>query len=137
MAGMTRRTELQGAQTGAAYRTPLSWASAALAVSALGLAGSLWLSLALKLKACPLCFYQRTFVMGVFAVLSVGLLVDRTRSGLPMQFLCTVHQAALPRWWRRWTQSCFNTGLDQPFPSQRAQGRHVNRQSVLGNQARL
>jgi disulfide bond formation protein DsbB len=26
------------------------------------------------LKACPLCFYQRTFVMGVVGVLAVGLL---------------------------------------------------------------
>jgi hypothetical protein len=26
------------------------------------------------LKACPLCFYQRTFVMGVVAVLGVGIL---------------------------------------------------------------
>ena len=33
------------------------------------------------LKACPLCFYQRTFVMAVFAVLGVGLATDRRRSG--------------------------------------------------------
>ncbi len=26
------------------------------------------------LKACPLCFYQRTFVMGVVGILAVGLL---------------------------------------------------------------
>lgn len=36
--------------------------------------GSLWLSVGMGLKACPLCFYQRTFVMGVVALLGVGLL---------------------------------------------------------------
>jgi disulfide bond formation protein DsbB len=41
------------------------------------LAGSLWLSIGMGLKACPLCFYQRTFVMGVVAVLAIGLLTGR------------------------------------------------------------
>src|SRR5262245_66543427 len=45
-----------------------------LLVAVVALAGSLWLSVGMKLKACPLCFYQRTFVMGVVAVLLVGLL---------------------------------------------------------------
>jgi hypothetical protein len=31
----------------------------------------------MKLKACPLCFYQRTFVMGVVAVLATGLLTGQ------------------------------------------------------------
>jgi len=43
-------------------------------VAAAALAGSLILSLGLGLKACPLCFYQRTFVMSLVAVLGVGLL---------------------------------------------------------------
>src|SRR5262249_13256292 len=34
------------------------------------------------LKACPLCFYQRTFVMGVVAVLGVGLLTGRQHRGV-------------------------------------------------------
>jgi disulfide bond formation protein DsbB len=34
------------------------------------------------LKACPLCFYQRTFVMGVVAVLAVGLLAGRRHWGV-------------------------------------------------------
>jgi disulfide bond formation protein DsbB len=51
-----------------------SWTWAALTVAAAGLAGSLFLSLGMALKACPLCFYQRAFVMSVFAVLGVGLL---------------------------------------------------------------
>lgn len=36
-------------------------------------AGSLYLSLGLGLKACPLCFYQRTFAFALVAVLLVGL----------------------------------------------------------------
>jgi formate hydrogenlyase subunit 3/multisubunit Na+/H+ antiporter MnhD subunit len=35
------------------------------------------LSIGLKLKACPLCFYQRTFVMAVVAILGTGLLTGR------------------------------------------------------------
>jgi hypothetical protein len=31
----------------------------------------------MKLKACPLCFYQRAFVMGVVAVLGTGLLTGQ------------------------------------------------------------
>jgi disulfide bond formation protein DsbB len=44
------------------------------------LAGSLYLSLGMDLKACPLCFYQRTFVMGVVAVLCLGLLLPGVRT---------------------------------------------------------
>jgi len=52
------------------------------------LVGSIWLSVGLGLKACPLCFYQRTFVMGVTAVLGVGLLVgQRHRSVLNLLVL--------------------------------------------------
>jgi disulfide bond formation protein DsbB len=62
-------------------RTPASesrsaasvWTIAALLVALGGLAGSLYLSLGLGLRACPLCFYQRTFMMSVAAVLGVGL----------------------------------------------------------------
>lgn len=57
------------------------WIWAALAVALVALAGSLMLSMVLKLKACPLCLYQRTFVMGVVAVLGVGL-VARARPAL-------------------------------------------------------
>src|SRR5436190_1735483 len=49
----------------------LIWA--ALLVALAGLAGSLFLSLGMNLKACPLCFYQRTFAMSVVAVLGMGL----------------------------------------------------------------
>jgi disulfide bond formation protein DsbB len=50
---------------------------APLLVALVALAGSLWLSIGMKLKACPFCFYQRTFVMGVVAVLGVGLLTGQ------------------------------------------------------------
>src|ERR1700736_6488930 len=56
---------------------PLSLVWPALLVALLALAGSLWLSIGMKLKACPLCFYQRTFVMGVVAVLGIGLLTGQ------------------------------------------------------------
>ncbi len=51
--------------------SPLTWAS--LVVALVVVAGSLWLSIGMNLKACPLCFYQRTFAMSVAAVLGVGL----------------------------------------------------------------
>jgi disulfide bond formation protein DsbB len=50
------------------------WVWLALLVSAAALAGSLYLSLGMGLKACPLCFYQRTFAMSLLAVLAVGVL---------------------------------------------------------------
>ena len=62
------------------------WAFLALAVAAVGAAGSLYLSIGLGLKACPLCFYQRTFVFSIVAVLGVGLVADRSRAEL----LCLV-----------------------------------------------
>src|SRR5262249_45325113 len=59
----------------AAASAALVWAP--LLVALVALAGSLWLSIGMKLKACPLCFYQRTFVMGVVAVLGIGLLTEQ------------------------------------------------------------
>jgi disulfide bond formation protein DsbB len=65
------------------------WTWLALLVSAVAVAGSLWLSLGMKLIACPLCFYQRTFALSVFGVLAIGLLGGGRRGRL----LCLV---ALP-----------------------------------------
>lgn len=59
-----------------------AWALLSLALSVAGTVGSLYLSLGLGLKACPLCFYQRTFIMATGAVLGIGLLVDRSRTAL-------------------------------------------------------
>ncbi len=57
------------------------WAWAALAVAVAGVTGSLALSLGLGLKACPLCFYQRTFAMSLVAVLGMGLFAGAARPG--------------------------------------------------------
>jgi disulfide bond formation protein DsbB len=62
---------------------PLTAVCLPLLVALVALAGSLWLSMGMRLKACPLCFYQRTFVMGVVAVLGVGVLTgERYRAVL-------------------------------------------------------
>jgi hypothetical protein len=50
----------------------------ALAVIAGG--GSLYLSLGLGLKACPLCFYQRSFALGAVLVLAMLFVRDGVRS---------------------------------------------------------
>ena len=52
------------------------WFVLALVVAAAGAAGSLYLSIGMGLKACPLCFYQRTFVLSV-----VGVLITSFASG--------------------------------------------------------
>ena len=57
-------------------------AAAALVLALCGAAGSVYLSVGMGLKACPLCFYQRTFVFSVLAVLAVGLWKDRRQAGL-------------------------------------------------------
>ncbi len=54
-------------------RRPFSLTWLAFAASIIVLAGSLWLSMGMNLKACPLCFYQRTFAMGIVAVFTIGL----------------------------------------------------------------
>src|SRR5438552_5020738 len=61
-----------------------SFTWAAFFASLLALTGSLLLSWLPPnyLKACPLCLYQRTFVMGVVGVLGVGLCVGGLRPGL-------------------------------------------------------
>lgn len=52
---------------------PLTVAACAAAV--VTAAGSLYLSLAMGLAACPLCYYQRTFALGAAGVLLAGLLL--------------------------------------------------------------
>jgi disulfide bond formation protein DsbB len=49
------------------------WTRLAFFASVVGVVGSLYLSLGMDLKACPLCFYQRAFIMAVSAVLGLGL----------------------------------------------------------------
>jgi disulfide bond formation protein DsbB len=64
-----------------------AWSARLLAVvslllTAAGTAGSLYLSLGMGLKACPLCFYQRTFVMAAAGVLAAVLWIEPRRAGL-------------------------------------------------------
>ncbi|MBI3863083.1 MAG: disulfide bond formation protein B [Planctomycetia bacterium] len=72
---------------------PLAWV--ACAVAAAGTAGSLFLSLGLGLKACPLCFYQRTFVMAAFSVGLVGLWIEPKRPGLTTLLMLPLSWAGL------------------------------------------
>ena len=53
-------------------------------------AGSIFLSVGMKpkLAACPLCFYQRSFVMAIVVILIVGLLRHRSVPSGSMLFLC-------------------------------------------------
>lgn len=64
----------------------MKYALCALTLALVGTGGSLLLSLGMGLKACPLCFYQRTFIMATAAVLAVGMFVDRSRPS----FLCVL-----------------------------------------------
>jgi len=59
-----------------------AWTWLALLVSAVAVAGSLWLSLGMNLVACPFCYYQRTFAMCAFGVLAVGLLGGAPRGSV-------------------------------------------------------
>lgn len=61
----------------------------ALILALVGTIGSLALSMALGLKPCPLCFYQRSFIMATAAVLLVGLMAH----GVPA---ATLSLLALP-----------------------------------------
>ncbi len=44
-----------------------------LGLATLMLLGSLYMSIGMGLKACPLCLYERSFVMGVVGVLGLGV----------------------------------------------------------------
>jgi disulfide bond formation protein DsbB len=55
----------------------MPFALLALLVSAGAVAGSLYLSLEMNLKACTLCFYQRAFACGLVGVLASGVLAFR------------------------------------------------------------
>lgn len=55
----------------------MPFAVLALLLSAGAVAGSLYLSLEMNLKACTLCFYQRAFACGLVGVLATGVLAFR------------------------------------------------------------
>jgi len=49
------------------------WIRLALFIAVLGVLGSLHLSINMGLQACPLCYYQRTFMMAVAGILLFGM----------------------------------------------------------------
>lgn len=79
---MTDSTSLEGSTGHASNNCAAKCLVAALVVAVVGTAGSVYLSMGLGLKACPLCFYQRSFVMAVLVVLALGRFVERSRPGL-------------------------------------------------------
>jgi hypothetical protein len=44
--------------------------------------GSIWLSLGMELKPCPLCYYQRACIFCVVAVLMIGMVAQERSAGL-------------------------------------------------------
>ncbi len=75
-------TQGAGEPSQAAGSGMLTWLACAVALTAS--AGSVYLSVGMDLKACPLCFYQRTFAFAAFGVLVVGLLTGAQRTGLSL-----------------------------------------------------
>lgn len=59
---------------------PIVWNAAAFAVAIVAAGGSLYLSLGLGLKACPLCLYQRSFALAAVLVLAMQLGTQGLRS---------------------------------------------------------
>lgn len=59
------------------------WMRCALFTAVIGVIGSLHLSLNMDppLKACPLCYYQRSFIMAVTAILAVGMFMPAVPTG--------------------------------------------------------
>ena len=53
-----------------------TWGVFALGVAVLGSFGSVYLSIGMGLKACPLCFYQRSFMMAAAVSLATSLWFD-------------------------------------------------------------
>ena len=78
----TVNDSIRATTTGECSRCATTFAWLAVTLALVGTLGSLLLSWGLGLKACPLCFYQRSFVMAAFAILGLGWFVERTRPGL-------------------------------------------------------
>lgn len=56
------------------------WNILAFGLAVIAAGGSFYLSVGLGLKACPLCFYQRSFAIGAVLVLAMMLWLDGIRS---------------------------------------------------------
>src|SRR5260370_4421927 len=74
---------MNGPETSTRSASPSFAIWLALLAAAAASAGSLWLSLGMGMKACPLCLYQRSCVFAALAVLLLGLaLRSQDGSGL-------------------------------------------------------
>lgn len=62
------------------------WIRCALFLAVIGVLGSLHLSLNMDLKACPLCYYQRAFIMAVAAILTFGMFLPGVPAGAQTVF---------------------------------------------------
>ena len=79
---MTDSTSLEHRIGSSSTNRAMLFRSSAIQLAAVGTVGSVCLSVVLGLKACPLCFYQRSFVMAAFTVLALGRFLERSRPGL-------------------------------------------------------
>ena len=59
------------------YKSLVAWNLVALTLALVASIGSVYLSVGLGLKACPLCFYQRTFAIAAAIVLAMLLWQNR------------------------------------------------------------
>lgn len=66
-----------------------------LLLAIIALSGSLYLSVVMGLKACPLCLYQRAFVMGVVSVLLIGAATRKRFGGAPILMALPLATAGL------------------------------------------
>jgi disulfide bond formation protein DsbB len=80
MASLEPTSSTQPAAQASAAVCPC-WLWAALALSVAGSLGSLLLTWAQGLTACPLCFYQRVFIMTAAGSLALGVLLPELRPG--------------------------------------------------------
>lgn len=66
------------------------WVIAAVTLSGLGVAACLYLSFGAGLVACPLCIYQRAFLMAAFGISLVGAVAGRGHTALVCSLLLPV-----------------------------------------------
>jgi Disulfide bond formation protein DsbB len=80
------------------HSSGLTWL--AFLVSLVAVGGSLWFTLGMQLKPCPLCYYQRSFAMAAAAVLFVGLFSAASRSNPVSLFAlpCAAAGAGIAGW---------------------------------------
>jgi len=71
------------------------WALLALAIALIGCVGTMYLSLGMSLKACPLCFYQRCVLFAIVAIVTLGWMIDHNRMDLYCLLCLPIHLMGL------------------------------------------